>query len=109
MTPTTTVGTAMKAGTTRQTAKDTWIPTTGGVETTASREAAAGVARREPHPVRRGTGGRAAGGGPWTPAPIVKDTTAEDVALGTATAWMANTSAEREEAEEKEAEEEEGC
>lgn len=102
MTPTTTVGTVTKTGTPRQTAKDTWTRITGEGEITESQEGAVVVARRERHPVQTGPGGRAAGDGPWTPALITKDTTAEDVALVTATAWMANMT------EEKEKEEEEG-
>lgn len=100
--PTTTVGTATKAGTTRQTAKDTWTPITGEGEITASQEGAVAVARRGHRPVQTGPGGRAAGDGPWTPALITKDTTAEGVALATDTAWMANTSGGKKEEEEEE-------
>lgn len=95
--PTTTVGTVTKAGTTRPTAKGTWTLITGEGEITASPAGAVVVARRERHPARKGAGGRAAGVEPWTPAPIAKDTTAEGAAPATATAWMTNTSEEKEE------------
>lgn len=97
MMQTTTAGTAAKAGTTCQTAKHTWTLSTGEAEITPSREGAVVVARRERHPVQTGPGGRAAEDEPWIPPLITKDTTAEGAALATDTAWMTNTSMEKEE------------
>lgn len=96
MMQTTTAGTATKAGTTRQTAKPTWTLITGEAEITASRDGAVVVARRERHPVRTGPGGRAAEDEPWTPPLTTRDTTAGGAARATDTAWMTNTSMEKE-------------
>lgn len=98
----TTAGTVMKAGTTPLTLKDTWTPNTGEGETTTREEEAAVGAKRERHPARTDPGGRVAGDEPWTPALTVRGTTAEDVALGTATAWRTSTSEGKEEEDEEE-------
>lgn len=90
----TTAGTVMKIGTTPLTEKHTWNLSTKEGKTTTRGEGAVAEARREPHRARKDPGGMAAGDEPWTAAQTVRGTTAEDAALGTATAWRTSMSEE---------------
>lgn len=95
MTPTMTVaGIIMKAETIFLTVKDTWTLSTGERETTTREEEAVEGARTEPQSVQTDPEGRVAVNVLWTPALTVRDTTAEDVAPGTAIVWRTSMSEE---------------
>lgn len=94
-------GTVMKAGTSTQTSKNTWTPITEEGGTTTTEEGVVVGAKREAHQAPIDPGGRVAGAEPWTPVVTARGTTAEDVVLGTATAWRTSTSEGKEEEEEE--------
>lgn len=87
-------GTAMKAGTTPLTAKDSWNLSTREGRTTTREEGAGGEARREALQARTDPEEMAAGDEPWIAALTVRGTTAEDAVPETATVWRTNMSEE---------------